>query len=644
MAKKKQIPTATPAAPGHKPKMPESKQPAPLTNIVQKGLAEHWYIIILLAIAFLINIPTLTYDYTLDDPFFTKDNPLVRAGMSSIPEFFKHAAYYGVFKNHDASYRPLLLISFAVEKQLVGGFNPKIGHLVNLCLFCLQLFALFKLLRKIFNKYSVWVPFFVVLLFELHPIHTEVIASIKSRDETMALLFTSLCMLQSFKYIDDKKTMHLVLSGIWFFLALMSKETPICFVAIMPLTVYYFRDATAKQIMTAVAPYIVIAGVYMLMRMAFIESDGEKVKIMVNNNALMAATNYSDKLATALFIQLKYIILLIFPHPLSYDYSYNQIPIIGLTDPKALLSLVVLVGLLVYALLKLKEKNIFSYCILFYYALVALTSNIIVDIGATMAERFVYTASLGFCIAVVFIILKAFKTDVRQISYANNQKIFIVFIAIAVLYSGKTMARNEAWKNNLALYESGYETAPNSWRTNNLLGVEYTKMINEEKDPATKKDIYNKAITHFNKSLEILPTSDVYLMKGFAHEFGGNDDSAVACYRIVLLNDINNHQANNNLGAVYLRRGIYDSTIRILGRYITADSTQTDILANLAAAYGNSGHFPEAIKYYEMALRINPDEPPNVFTSLTNIYRILGDSSKTYYYRQLLMKSLQGKQ
>ncbi len=184
MAKQKQTPKAIPATAVVKPKaQPEIKQPLKPMQPAAKALAEHWLIIILLAIAFLINTPTINYNYTLDDPFFTRENPLVRAGVSSIPEFFKHAAYYGVFKNHDASYRPLLLISFAIEKQLVGGFNPKIGHLVNLLLFCLQIFALFKLLRRIFNNYSVYVPFFIVLLFELHPIHTEVIASIKSRDE-----------------------------------------------------------------------------------------------------------------------------------------------------------------------------------------------------------------------------------------------------------------------------------------------------------------------------------------------------------------------------------------------------------------------------------------------------------------------------
>jgi hypothetical protein len=639
-AKQKQTPK-TVGQPRVKAPM-EQKQTTATLPPAGKTLADHWYILILVAIAFLVNATTIGYNYTLDDPYFTTGNPLVMKGISSIPEFFTHAAYYGVFKYHDASYRPLMLISFAIEKQLVGSFNPAVSHFINLLIFCLQVSALFKLLRAIFNKYSVYIPFFIVLLFELHPIHTEVIASVKSRDELMAMLFCCLFTLQSIKYIDTNKVIHLVLSGVWFFCALMSKETPICFVAIVPMTIYFFRDAKPKSILIACAPYMIVAAAYMLMRATFIESDGEKVTIMVNNNGLMAATNYADKLATALFIQLKYITLLIFPHPLSYDYSYNQIPIISLSDPKALLSLVVLVGLFIYSVMKLKTKNVFAYSILFYFALVALTSNIIVTIGATMAERFLYTASLGYCIAFVFIIMKLFKSV--NLSYANASKVFFVIAGVAVLYSAKTIARNGAWKSNSALYARDIEAAPNSWRANNLLAVDYTKQLQAEVDPQKKNDLFKKAIFHFGRSIEILPTPDVYLLKGLAYDVaGGHIDSAIFCYKVVLNTDPYNHQALNNLGNILLQKTDFAGAIDILGKAVAHDSTQTDVLGNLAAAYGNSGHFPEAIKYYQMALRINPNQPPNVFTSLTNIYRIMGDSAKSQYYHQLLVQSQQKK-
>jgi tetratricopeptide (TPR) repeat protein len=602
--------------------------------------ASKWFMAILAAVVLLVNVRTINYDYTLDDPFFTKDNPNVSQGLSAIKEFFTHAAYYGVFKHHDASYRPLMLTSFAAEKDLFG-FNPNTGHLINLLLFALQVVVLFMLLRRIFRDMSPYIPFFITLLFALHPMHTEVIASIKSRDEIMGLLFAALTLLQTLKYIDSEKTKDMVMSGVWFFCALMSKETPIALVLIAPMTVYFFRDAPTGKIVRATLPYVAVAVVYLIMRSMFIESDGEKVRILVNNNALMAAGTYAEKLATLLFIQLKYLILLVFPHPLSYDYSYNQIPIIGFGSPKALAAVAVIAAMFVYALKQFRAKDVFAYCILFYGLSVVITSNLLVDIGATMAERFIFTGSLGYCMALVLVLAKVLKTDVRTMTFANARVLFLLIGGISVLYAGKTMARNEAWTDNLTLYKTGMETAQDSWRAQYLLGVEYTRSISKEPDPNAKKELYRNATECFNKSLAILPNnSDVYLLKGYADEFIGNADSAIVSYSNTLKLDSGNTQAAVNLGGVLLRKGRYDETIAILSRVLAKDSQNADALSNMGAAHGNKGLFKEAEQYYLRAVKIKPDQSPNVFMSMSNIYKYMGDSVNAPKYRALMHKAI----
>jgi tetratricopeptide (TPR) repeat protein len=216
---------------------------------------------------------------------------------------------------------------------------------------------------------------------------------------------------------------------------------------------------------------------------------------------------------------------------------------------------------------------------------------------------------------------------------------------IVLLYSVKTVAQNGVWKNNTVLYESGVETAPNSWRAQYLLAVEYTRQLNEEHDAAKKRELFNKAIDHFNSSIRALPgTAEAYVLKGYAFEFmGGYDDSAAATYRLALAIDPVNDKASINLGSVYLRQGNFTGAIKILTDVVARDSTNTEAITNLAASYGNTGHFPEALSYYAKALRINPDQPANVFSSLTNIYHYMGDSAKTQYYRQLLVKKLSEK-
>ncbi|GAA4468666.1 tetratricopeptide repeat protein [Nemorincola caseinilytica] len=598
-----------------------------------------WLMIILAAVVLLVNMRTIGYDYTLDDPFFTKDNPNVSKGLSAIKEFFTHAAYYGVFKHHDASYRPLMLTSFALEKDLFG-FNPATGHLINLLLFALEVVVLFSLLRSMFRNVSPYIPFFMTLLFALHPMHTEVIASIKSRDEIMGLLFSALALQRTLRYADDGKMKDMILSGVWFFCALMSKETPIALVLIAPMTVWFFRDAPFSKIVRMTVPYVAVAVVYLAMRSMFIESDGEKVVILVNNNGLMAATNYADKLATTLYIQLRYLVILLVPHPLSYDYSYSQIPIIGFSDPKALAAVAVIIALFVYAVRGFKKKDVLAYCILFYGMSVIITSNLLVDIGATMAERFIFTGSLGYCIALVWLLAKLLKAPAREVSFANSRTLFVAVLATSVLYGGKTMARNEAWRSNLDLYLTGMETAPNSWRAQYLLGVEYTRMMNKETDMNVKRELYTKTVVAFNRSLQILPNnSDVYLLKGYAEEFAGQYDSAIVSYSNTVRLDSGNAQAAVNLGGVFLRTGRLDEAIHILSRVLARDGENVDALTNIGAAHGNKGLFRESIGFYEKAVRLRPEQPANVYMSMSNVYRFLGDSASTQRYRQLMVKA-----
>lgn len=641
MAKHKQPNKTKPAQPAAStPRQTTTAAPATPAATGADSSPVKWLMIILAAAVLLVNARTINYDYTLDDPFFTKDNPNVSQGLSAIKEFFTHAAYYGVFKNHDASYRPLMLTSFAAEKDLFG-FNPHTGHLINLLLFALEVIVLFQLLRRMFLQYSPYIAFFITLLFALHPMHTEVIASIKSRDEIMGLLFAALALWQTLRYVDSGKMQDMLLSAFCFFCALMSKETPISLVVIAPLTVYFFRDVPMAKIVRATIPYIAVAAVYMVMRAMFIESDGEKVRILVNNNALMAAGTYAEKLATLLFIQLKYLIILVFPHPLSYDYSYNQIPIIGFGNPGSLGAVAVIAGMLYYAVSRFKSRDVFAYCILFYGLSVVITSNLLVDIGATMAERFIFTGSLAFCMALVLLLAKLLKVDLTNISMNTAKPLFGVMLVISVLYAAKTVARNEAWRDNLALYTTGLETAPNSWRAQYLLGVEYTRSIGKETDPAAKKELYNNAIECFNRSLTILPNnSDVYLLKGYADEFIGNADSAIISYSNTLKLDSSNAQAAVNLGGVFLRKGLLDNAIVVLSRVVAKDSLNSDAWANLGASYGNKGMFKEAEQYYLRSVRLKPDQSPNVFMSMSNIYKFMGDSVNAPKYRALMNKAL----
>jgi hypothetical protein len=416
-------PNSKPIPPQAKP--PVANKPIPKTpkpeNNESKISPENWLLIILIAIAFIVNAHTITYNYTYDDAVFTSENSYIGIkGIGAIPGLFTHAKNYNFDKSNTGSYRPLLPITFAIEHEFFG-FNPVVSHSINLILFCLLIWVLFKLLRRMFPTYSIYIPFFILLLYELHPIHTEVIASVKSRDELIALLFTVMGMLQSSKYVDDNKIKRLVLSGIYFFIAILSKESVTPFVAIVPLTLYFFTNARLSKLAAATVPYFVSAAVFVLLGIAFLDKVTTSAPVAITENAIVGVKNFSERLGTVLVIQLKNLQLLLFPHPLCFDYGFNQIPFVPVTNFVSLISLAIFLALIAYAVITFKKKSIYSYCIIFYLMAVSITSNLIILIGATMGERFLFISSLGFCIAVVFLLAKLFKTNLNTVTYENSK-------------------------------------------------------------------------------------------------------------------------------------------------------------------------------------------------------------------------------
>ena len=159
---------------------------------VNKAIFERrtWgYGLVLALIAFFLYTNTLNHGYTLDDHSAITDNFVTKKGMESIPTIFTTHYRYGYWRSAGELYRPVSLAMFATEWEFAGD-NPLVFHLVNVLLYALSGFLIFLTLSKILRNFNVLIPFFATLLFIAHPVHVEVVANIKSRDEIMAFLLS----------------------------------------------------------------------------------------------------------------------------------------------------------------------------------------------------------------------------------------------------------------------------------------------------------------------------------------------------------------------------------------------------------------------------------------------------------------------
>ncbi|MBS1764886.1 MAG: tetratricopeptide repeat protein [Bacteroidetes bacterium] len=640
---------------------------------VEKRKLLRWLSLLLPIVAFALYANTLGNDYTVDDGTVMQNNKLVKQGVSAIPEILTTPYRKGFWDRNESLYRPLSVVMFAVEWQLAPE-NPMPGHIINVMLYILTAFVLFRFLLLVFNQ-NMLLAFSTTLLYIVHPIHTEVVANIKSRDEILCFLFIILSFYYFLKGLNEKKWLHYLLAAIFFFLSLMSKESSITCVAVYPLLAYFFRSKNMMESLRASLIPWCAALVYLGVRFMVLKGVSNFTEILPINNSLVNATSITDRLATAMMILGKYLWLLIVPYPLSFDYSFNTFPIVSFGDIRAIIALIIYIALGIFAIRGFTKRNPAAFGIAFFLITISIISNVFFLIESVMAERFTYLPSLGICMAGIVVSAHLLKLQYKNSDYVNvssvlsaNKIFFTLVFSVSLIYSVMTIARNRDWKNNLTLLETDVKTCPESARIRYAYGSAILiEQALKEKNHDKKMNLLDKSIVQLEKGVSILPTySEAYYHLGIAYKERENYQNAVACFEraaknktftdpqffvswgvscgkagmyeqsIKALNhaielDPNTLDAYLNLGVFYDEMKRYDDAISSLKSALKIDSKSENACYNMGNTYAHKINFPEAIKWYKKALEINPTYEDAV-NNIGNSYAAMQDYANAIIY------------
>lgn len=423
----------------------------------------------------------LGHDYTVDDGTVIKNNKFTTKGFEGLKDIFSHSYRAGFWERKEGLYRPLSVAMFAIEWELAPD-NPLPGHFINVLMYALTAVVLLNVLRKLLHKLHPLIPLAVTLLWIFHPLHTEVVANIKSRDELLSFLFGMMALDQLLLFLRTEKREAMILSSVFFFIALLSKESSVTWAGVFPLAIWCFSDVNLKKTITLSSVYFLLIGLFFLMRIAIIGEVAGGYELMLINNSMVGAAEGLSRYATGFYIMGKYLLLFLFPVNLVFDYSYNTIPNVGFGNLLALLSALLLIGGGIYALLQLPKRSPVAFGILFFLGTVLLVSNLLFLIEATMAERFLFTPSLGLCLLAGIGVQRWVKAPVKNdgsltVSEIRKSVIFFPLLLILVLFAGRTISRSADWKNNLTLLQHDVKLSPGSARIRYALGstllVEY---------------------------------------------------------------------------------------------------------------------------------------------------------------------------
>lgn len=596
--------------------------------------------IIIFAFTLLLYGATVKYDFTLDDDVFFLQHKSVQKGIKGIPEIFSH----GSLAKFDGApgqqpYRPVTLVSFALEKEFLGK-KPAPAHAINLLLYLALSIVLFNFIIKLFPRLHPYLAGFIVLLFISHPLHTEVVASVKSRDELLAALFGITALLFALKSAEQSATKirNLVYSGFFYCMAMGSKESAIAIAAIIPFMIILINKRSWKDGIITAIPFLALGLGFIALRNQIISNSLAASQTSVYQNILYGTNSVSESIATRLEILFYDLKLLLAPWPLSWDYSFNQIPIVGWMALLPWLS-ILLYGSLIYILIRCWYKiPAIAFGIVFFFLSLLPVSNIFFINGTPLAERFLFLPSLGFVIALVYAITHLLKVDNTNLKGKSHRSMMLSFFILILVYGTLTFVGSSRWKSNQALFESGAEAAPNSSRTNNALATTYRMLGEKERDGAQAMQYMQDAIRYYERSIEILPSNtDALYNLGVARSEKGDTALAIEAYQKTLQYDSHHLIALNNLGVIYGSRSNFDSSTIYLKRSYETDSSSQMASENLALIYFLNKNYTEGIRYGKRTVNIFPNSG-KAYGVIRDSYYAQGDSVEGKKYQDLLTK------
>lgn len=575
-----------------------------------------WLKAILIAFAFVLYGNTMKNGYSLDDLYVTYNNPVVNKGIKAIPAILS-TRYISVNAEEGGSmnfgYRPLTKVIFAIEHQFFGE-DPGTSHFINVLLYGLTLLLLFSILRKLLNKYSIWFPFLITMLWAAHPVHTEVVASLKNREEIISFLF-GLLALQSFIAYAQKNSYLALASGTLFFIfSGFAKPSTLPLLAAIPFAIYFFLNTNFKKIgiITVCMTFTTIAAI-MALKIYLPESSRS---MLFFENPLLFEKSFIAKIATGMYGLLLYLKLLIYPDPLLFYYGYNTIPVVGMGNIWVLISIVIHTGLFVFAIVKFREKHILSFAIFFYLIVISMYANIVKQPTGIIAERFLYIASLGFSVAVANFLFWLTKTEIRDSNKpAKVMKVILLSCILLIPYTARTIVRNKDWNSQLSLFTHDIKYLNNSAKANYIYAITLKTNLIESLKAGGSRDAaepqIQKIIALLEQTVKVYPGYfEAWNSLGEIYTMMKNDNEKALEYFSRTVKEKPTFAAGwYNCGYIFFQKEDFAQALINFRKAASLDSTDLKTLSNLAMCYNRTGQIDSAVITNEKFIRSKPDVP-----------------------------------
>lgn len=558
--------------------------PTLVSNTSIRKAYKWWPYLIVVVASVLAYLPTFSGDFIFDDKLLVRDNPY-------ITEFQSLSSYLSqedgiVIKDdsddaHTGYYRPLINLFYWIDYKLWGmeayGFRT-----TNLILHIICSFVFLRYLLSFENTESLAI--WATMLFALHPINTEAVSWITSRNNIIVTIFSLSSLILYIKAHEKPTLFKIILSSILFMLALFSKEYGIMLFPVM----WFYRQIIGKNrneeprrgVFYWYLPFVIPILLYFMFRINVTES-------------LVSSTDADSFFIRLYFIPYLFLLnvkMLLAPyklHSFILDYPDSYI------DPMALLG-VGFILISVFYLLKKRSNSVVVFSLIsFLIALFPIMNFISTSAMSLISMRWLYFPMVFLGPLVCLALNRLLRV---------RKALTITVLTLILVYFGaySHILNKVLWQNEDSFLMTEVHGFGNSFYAYDLA----LKHLGRE-DLETAESYFKIAIDGDHRQ-----NAEAYIEYSGLLVQIGRPAAALAVLqkgRVFLANNTQRGQWYNNQGMALFKLNRIDEAIGSFHKSVCHYPFEPLFWANLGAAYGSVRAYSESVGVLKKGLRLNPD-------------------------------------
>ena len=519
--------------------------------LARRGVAET----LACALAFLVYIPTLGYQFVYDDKPQIIQNPAIHA-WHYLPHYFTTHVWGELYPNVRGDYyRPLFLLWFRLNHAMFG-IRPEGWHLTTILCHVAVTYLMFRLVQRLAGSRGI--AFTAAVLFALHPVHIESVAWVSGVSDPLMALSLIGSFLAYLRFRGDNRWDWMALALVLFVLGLLEKETAVVLVPLVFVYAWLYAEQPSWISRFAAAlkhswAFFALTVFYLALRARILHGLSHSVTPLSWNT--MALTEPS--------IVWLYVRHLLFPVGISGLYGLPYV-----TNPASAAFLVPAILLVVTSLLttwgisRMEDPRlaIFACCWIALPIIPVLWLRTFSE-GDLAHDRYLYIPSIGFVL-----LLSLALARISKYAHASNKTLELAGLAVlALAYAFATVTQQSYWASDLLLYQRAYSIAPRD----NLICTNLGSALLDSGDPG----------------------------------------AAIALYTQVLNREPTYWLSNYDLGYAYYKLGKPEAAEVYLRRALSVNDQDSDTLISLGLSIWRQGRTNEAIPFIQRAIEARPSAP-----------------------------------